>query len=259
MTENEKSMRFNIFKNTLEKSAAKNALSNNTKYGVTMFADWTDSEVNEFLRPIDKEDGKKLFRGPSGWTHLRWNGISYIPRYFDWRWYDGVTPVKRQNGNCNSCWAHAVTGTVEALYKIRHKRTVILSEQEMIDCDYTNSGCISGSTKRATARGYHHGYYERHQYVRTGWCYNRGTIRLKRLFTISPDEYSIAWFISHYGPVTMNIAVPLFLYKDFKGGSIMTPNYYCSTMIPNHAVTAVGYGEENGIRYWIIKNSWGKE
>lgn len=259
MTENEKNMRLLIFKRSVKDIEEKNAQSNYTKYGITMFADWTENELEAFSRPL--QSGKeRVFRGPGDgiWTYVRWNGVTYIPPYFDWRWYHGVTPVKRQNSQCNSCWAHAVTGTVEALYKIRYGRTAILSELEMVDCDYTNSGCISGSTRRATARGYSHGFYEQHQYVRTGWCYNRGTIRLKRLYTISPDENSIAWFISHYGPVTLNVAVPLFLYKDFKGG-IMMPTYYCSTMTPNHAVTAVGYGIQNGIKYWILKNSWGTD
>ena len=35
------------------------------------------------------------------------------------------------------------------------------------------------------------------------------------------------------------------------------PQDVCRRSEPDHVVTIVGFGEENGIPYWKVKNSWG--
>ena len=42
-------------------------------------------------------------------------------------------------------------------------------------------------------------------------------------------------------------------FRQYAGGIF---NGVCGKAI-NHAITAVGYGTENGKTYWIVRNSWG--
>ena len=66
-------------------------------------------------------------------------------------------------------------------------------------------------------------------------------------------ESKIASYLVANGPVTIGInANPM---QDYTSG-IDNPAS-CSALNLNHAVLIVGYGTENGVDYWLIKNSWG--
>jgi len=44
------------------------------------------------------------------------------------------------------------------------------------------------------------------------------------------------------------------VFQSYTSG-VITQGSNCGTVV-DHAITAVGYGTENGVNYWKIKNSW---
>ena len=58
-------------------------------------------------------------------------------------------------------------------------------------------------------------------------------------------------------PVVVAIEADTRYFQSYAGG-ILTDSLLCGTDL-DHAVEIVGYGEENGIKYWTVRNSWGDE
>jgi len=56
------------------------------------------------------------------------------------------------------------------------------------------------------------------------------------------------------GPVSVTIDASSDVFFYYKSGVITDES--CGTAL-DHAVTAVGYGTENGQDYWLVRNSWG--
>lgn len=56
------------------------------------------------------------------------------------------------------------------------------------------------------------------------------------------------------GPITCSIAVPD-AFRSYKGGIFEDKT---GTKHKTHAISVVGYGVENGVKYWLGRNSWGE-
>ena len=60
------------------------------------------------------------------------------------------------------------------------------------------------------------------------------------------------------GPITARITAGKIEAFKSLGSGIFTGPCSSSASSFNHAILIVGYGTENGIDYWVIKNSWGE-
>ncbi|KAN0009255.1 hypothetical protein ACTFIU_006530 [Dictyostelium citrinum] len=186
------------------------------------------------------------------------------PNSIDWRLYNKVNLVKNQ-GSCGSCYAFSAVAALESHYAIRNNRMIDLSEQNLVDCTvkYGNGGCNGGwmhtCFKYVVENG---GINQQHNYPykgRVGECtydYKDTSSRISN-FVIIPrnDENALADAVAAVGPVSIAYDASTVEFMYYKGGIYHSKD--CQRTRTTHAVLVVGYGSENGVDYWILKNSWG--
>ena len=68
------------------------------------------------------------------------------------------------------------------------------------------------------------------------------------------SDSSLMSVLKNNGPLSVNIYDHADAFKHYKSGVIRElPNHAQTT----HSVVLVGWGSENGLDYWVIRNSWG--
>ena len=185
---------------------------------------------------------------------------SSIPSAVDWRESGAVTPVKDQ-GNCGSCWSFSTTGAMEGANKIKTGTLVSLSEQNFVDCDDNGDhGCFGGLMDNAFEWAQGNGGVcseEAYPYnAKKGDCNTScGTkYAAPKSYTdvAKNDEDALMSAIAQQ-PVSVAIEADEKTFQLYKSG-VLTAE--CGTNL-DHGVLAVGYGTDNGVNYWTVKNSWG--
>ncbi|OVA03798.1 Peptidase C1A [Macleaya cordata] len=190
-----------------------------------------------------------------------------LPLTKDWREVGIVSPVKNQ-GHCGSCWTFSTTGALEAAYKQAFGKAISLSEQQLVDCAgaFNNFGCNGGLPSQAFEYIKYNGGLETEEaYPYTGVggsCkFSSQNVGIKVLDSVNitqgaEDELKHA--VALVRPVSIAFEV-IHEFRLYKGGVFTSDACGSTPMDVNHAVLAVGYGVENGVPYWLIKNSWGED
>lgn len=172
----------------------------------------------------------------------------------------------RNQGMCGSCYAFAAIALFEYLYCRDTGKLVEFSEQYVVDCGARTSlkGCDGGNIARTVEFTAKHGLELRRNYPyegRSRTCPYSKSVSSKSMGYVRPAKAPLPWFVlpiffeKALAEQPVVIAMSTNLKFSFYGGGIdrMTT---CNTK-ESHAVLLVGYGQADGVPYWIIRNSYG--
>ena len=268
----EYALRFGIWLDTV-RYITKFNLNKKSLYllGLTPFADYTSEEYRRYSTCAE------ALTALSSLGSVKLGPIEAIPKSqpttLDWRTQGVVNPVRNQ-GQCCSSWAFGTVSTIESAHALvpPHSAALDLSEQELVDCSPSqqNDGCLGNfpgyAYKTVVTRGL--GLESNYPYVSgdtraAGQCRNPALTFNQPYVKIDGFAYGnqetginentlLAWAGTQ--PVGVLVDANERSFASYQGGIYDGP---CGTDL-NHMVTIVGYGIENNVSYWIIRNSWGR-
>ncbi|CAK9136562.1 unnamed protein product [Ilex paraguariensis] len=249
-------LRFGIYQSNVQFIDYVNSQNLSFKLADNKFADKTNEEFKSIYLGLLTDRSSRMA------TNLTVDRIRGLPTSVDWRKKGVVTPVKDQ-GECGSCWAFSAVAAVEGINMIKTGKLVSLSEQELVDCDVSSEdeGCKGGYMDKAFEFIKRNGGItteSNYPYVgKDGKC--DGAKKKDHAVTISghgivprEDERSLQTVVASQ-PVSVAVDAGGYDFQFYSDGVF---SGYCGKNL-NHGVTIVGYGVENGFKYWLVKNSWG--
>jgi C1A family cysteine protease len=249
--------RLSIFSHYLQEVESHNSQGNTWTMGVNHLSDFTAEE-------------RKKLTGTKVEMKKKWNitklDTTGLAAEVNWVTKGAVTPVKNQ-GQCGSCWSFSTTGALEGAHFVATGKLVSLSEQQFVDCDTAqDQGCNGGLMDNAfefaesnpimTEADYP--YLARRSILpwnkKCGDAKTKGVVTVKSYSDVTPKSADQLRAAVAKGPVSVAIEADKMAFQGYTGGVITGTG--CGTQL-DHGVLAVGYGNESGQDYFLVKNSWG--
>ena len=201
--------------------------------------------------------------------NLLLDNVDKLPKSVDWREKGIASPVKDQ-GHCGSCWAFASTAVIESHFALKTGKLFDLSPQQITSCAPNIRHCGgTGNCEGATAEiafdyvANSDGLFEEFQYsyssyygVESSCLLPSGTTpkaTISGYVKLPTNDYTALMnAVAKIGPIA--ISVDASTWHGYSSGIFNG----CNQVNPdiNHAVVLMGYGEENGQLYWLVRNSW---
>eukprot|EP00762_Andalucia_godoyi_P008581 ANDGO_04607.mRNA.1 Cathepsin B-like cysteine proteinase len=221
--------------------------------------------------------GSRLTNGEHGLPIVDPITLKDIPTSFDWRQQTpNCVGAVRDQGHCGSCWAVSTVETLSDRFCIQSKgqNTVQVCSQDLVSCSSAGS-CDGGYPSAAWDWLSQNGSPSEPCYPsEMGTCQHPGcseeptpacntakTCKDSSPYTlyyaassygISSNVAKIQTEIQTHGPVTVAFSV----YEDFAHYKSGIYQHKSGQFLGGHAVEMIGWGVENNVPYWIIKNSW---
>jgi len=149
---------------------------------------------------------------------------------------------------------------MEGAHFVKTGKLIKLSEQQCLDCA-TKNGCSGAyqsdcfeyaeGTNMETEEEYPYS-----SYASTCWDSYDGPVKVNSYKNVAHNSQDQLLAAIANGPVSVTIDAGGYVFQHYIKGII--EDISCGTGL-DHAVTAVGYGDENGSKYYIVKNSWGAD
>jgi cathepsin X len=231
---------------------------------------------------VPYEERAQVVKSPLPHTYLK---PGSLPTSYDIRDLNGKS-LATDNRNqhipqyCGSCWAHAATSALSDRINILRGGAspfTHLAPQVLVNCVTGNHshGCYGGDTSAAYQYMFDHGIPDEscQNYEAKGdgkectpmnICRNcnpsKGCWAVENPPLTFVEEHGQVYGAEHMmaelvarGPFTCTIAVTEEL-ENYTGGIFKDDSGKIS---PDHDIEVAGYGTENGVDYWLIRNSWG--